>query len=350
MRPVVHTERAGGRIGATSIAGAGGEWGGTMAAFSVAGYFPSTGVRAAARPFPANRPLMTAAIAPADQLRALREGCGVLAPPRGFVAVDGADAEALLQNLLTQDVAGMADGEARRALLLTPKARVVADARVVRLGDTRYLLDVEPVAAADLVTQLLRYRLAAKAEIAVADQWSLVSLIGPGAPALDLPGTRIATSLGDLPRVDVIVPTADLAGSLGAAERDGATPVEEAAVEALRVAAGEVRLGRDVDERWMPAEVGLVDDAVSFEKGCFIGQEPVPRLHRRGHANRGPRRLASAEPLAAGAVLSADGREVGVVTSAAGPPWLDAPRAIGIVRVDVEEPISADGIPVELLP
>lgn len=288
--------------------------------------------------------------APADQMRALREGCGVLAPPRAFVAVDGPDAEALLQNLLTQDLTGMADGEARRALLLTPKARIIADTRAVRLGDGRYLLDLEPEAAAGLAALLLRYRLAAKADVGVADQWSLLSLIGPGAPAIELPGTRVATTLGDVPRVDVIVPTIGLVGSLSAAERAGATPVEEAAVEALRVAAGEVRLGRDVDERWMPAEVGLVDDAVSFAKGCFIGQEPVTRLHRRGHANRGPRRIASAEPLAAGATLSADGRDVGVVTSAAGPPWLDAPRAIGIVRIDAEEPLTADGVPVELLP
>ena len=70
---------------------------------------------------------------PADQMHALRSGCGVLAPPRAFVAVAGPDAESLLQNLLTQDLAGMVEGEARRALLLTPKARIVSDARVIRI-------------------------------------------------------------------------------------------------------------------------------------------------------------------------------------------------------------------------
>jgi folate-binding Fe-S cluster repair protein YgfZ len=87
----------------------------------------------------------------------------------------------------------------------------------------------------------------------------------------------------------------------------------------------------------MPAEVDLVETAVSFDKGCFIGQEPVTRLHRRGHANRGPRRLALSASVEPGTVLELEGKEAGVVTSVAGPPWLDVPRAIGIVRVEVPE-------------
>ena len=294
----------------------------------------------------------TTAADPAVQMRALRAGCGVLAPPRAFVAVEGPDAHVLLQNLLTQDLDGIAEGEARRALLLTPKARIVADARVTRMGGERYLLDVEPEAAEPLAALLLRYRLAAKAEIAATGHWSLVSLIGPGALAIDLPGTALGGALGALPRRDVVVPTIGLMGSLAAAERAGAVPVAEDAVEALRVEAGEVRFGRDADERWMPAEVGLVDEAVSFSKGCFIGQEPVTRLHRRGHANRGPRRLALDAAVAPGTpVVDGDGRDVGVVTSVAGPPWLDGHRAIGIVRVDAGDgPLTAGGVGVLLLP
>ena len=278
---------------------------------------------------------------PADQMRALRTGCGVLAPPRGFVAVDGPDAEALLQNLLTQDIAGMADGEARRALLLTPKARIVADVRAIRTG-TGFLL--ETTDADGLAALLLRYRLASKAEIAATGHWSLISLIGPDAPSIELPGVRLASTLGVLPRVDVVVPTIGLMGSLNAAERAGAAPVEAAAVDALRVEAGEL----DADDRWMPAEAGLVDLAVSFEKGCFIGQEPVTRLHRRGHANRGPRRLVADGPVEPGAAIAQDGKEVGVVLAAAGPPWLDGHRAIGIVRVDAEGPLVADDTPVRI--
>jgi folate-binding protein YgfZ len=295
---------------------------------------------------------MTAAPSPTDQLAALRTGCGVLAPARAIVAVEGLDAEALLQNLLTQDLAGIADGEARRALLLTPKARVLADVRVTRLGPERLLLDVEPVAVDELVKQLTRYRLGSKVQIEATDQWALVSLIGPTARAIDLPGTRLATTLGDLPRVDVVVPTIERVDALAAAERSGAVPVDEAAVEALRVEAGEVRLGHDVDERWMPAEVGLVEATVSFDKGCFIGQEPVTRLHRRGHANRGPRRIALSAVVTPGTELVLDGKEAGVVTSVADVPWLDDPRAIAILRVEVPEGavLDAAGVTGTVLP
>lgn len=280
---------------------------------------------------------MDAAASPADQLVALRTACGVLAPARAFVAVEGADAESFLQNLLTQDLNGLADGEARRALLLTPKAKVLADVRVTRLGDERLLLDLEPTAADGLIRQLTRYRLGSKVTIEATTQWSLVSLIGPEAPAIEMPGTRLESVLGDLPRVDMIVPTSDRASAVDIAASQGAVPVDEGAVEALRVEAGEVRLGHDVDERWMPAEVGLVEATVSFDKGCFIGQEPVTRLHRRGHANRGPRRLETAATVEPGTVLELDGKDTGVVTSVAGAPWFETPRAIGIVRVDVPE-------------
>ncbi|MGI9187968.1 MAG: YgfZ/GcvT domain-containing protein, partial [Gaiellales bacterium] len=167
------------------------------------------------------------------------------------------------------------------------------------------------------------------------DAWALVSLIGPGAAAIGLAGARIETALGDVPRSDVIVPLEELPGALEAAERAGAVAVDEAAVEALRVEAGEVRLGHDVDERWMPAEVGLVDAAVSFSKGCFIGQEPVTRLHRRGHANRGPRRIALSAAVTPGTELVLDDKEAGVITSVADAPWLDGPRAVAILRVEV---------------
>ena len=277
------------------------------------------------------------AVPPADQLAALRTGCGMLAPARSFVAIEGPDAEAFLQNLLTQNLTGMSDGEARRALLLTPKAKVLADVRVTRLGDERLLLDLEPSAGDELVRQLTRYRLGSKVTIEATGTWSLVSLIGPTAAAIDLPGTRIASMLGTVPRIDVLVPAGALNDALETAERVGAVPVDESAVDALRIEAGEVRFRHDVDERWMPAEVGLVEAAVSFDKGCFIGQEPVTRLHRRGHANRGPRRLMLTAAVEPGTALELDGKEAGVITSVAGAPWFDAPLAIGIVRVDVPD-------------
>ena len=291
---------------------------------------------------------MTPFPSPSDQLQALRTAVGVVVPPRGFALVEGVDAEKFLQNLLSQELRGMVVGEARTALLLTAKARVIADTRVTLLDEERYLLDLDPVGVDALVGGLTRYRLGAKVAIDVTTDWSLVSLIGPTAEGIATDGVRIVGLLGDLPRVDVLAPVDQREAIVTAIVAAGATPVEPAAIEALRIETGAVRLGHDVDERWMPAEVGLVETTVSFEKGCFIGQEPVTRLHRRGHANRGPRRLALDAIVEPGTTLELDGKDVGVVTSVAANPWLVEPRAIGIVRVDVPEgtvltagPISA---------
>ncbi|MGA0121832.1 MAG: YgfZ/GcvT domain-containing protein [Gaiellales bacterium] len=291
------------------------------------------------------------ALDPGAQIEALRSGAGVCAPAGGVGEVEGPDAAALLQNVLSQDLAGMADGAARRALLLTPKARVVADLRVLRRDADRYLLLTEPTAADALAGQLTRFRLSMRAEIRTTGHWALVSVVGPAAPRIELPGERLVGDLGDLPRIDLLTPTIGLAGSLAAAERAGAARVDEEALEALRVEAGAVRLGRDVDERWMPAEVGLVDAAVSFDKGCFIGQEPVTRLHRRGHANRGPVRLALERPVDPGTALVQGDREVGTVTSLAGPPWLDGVRAIASARLDLDPsaPLVAGAVPARAL-
>ncbi|PHX80735.1 MAG: hypothetical protein CK540_06290 [Thermoleophilia bacterium] len=280
---------------------------------------------------------MTPLTAPADQLQALRTAVGVVEPSRGFVLVEGADAEKFLQNLLSQELRGMVVGEGRQALFLTPKARVIADPRVTLLDEGRFLLDLDPVGVDALVRGLTRYRMGAKVAIDATTDWSLISLIGPAAEAITTDGVRIISLLGELPRVDVLVATDQREVTVAATIAAGATPVEPAAIEALRIAAGAVRLGHDVDERWMPAEVGLVEETVSFEKGCFIGQEPVTRLHRRGHANRGPRRLSLDAIVELGTTLELDGKDVGVITSVAAAPWFTEPRAIGIVRVDVPD-------------
>ncbi len=256
--------------------------------------------------------------------------------------VDGAAAEGFLQNLLSQDLKGLAVGDARRALLLTAKARIIADPRVTRVEAERFLLDVDPVGVEPLVSALTRYRLGAKVAIEATDAWRLVSLIGPRATESPADGIVLDTALGDVPRRDLIVP-AERAESIAAtAEANGATRLDAAALEALRINAGEVRLGHDVDERWMPAEVGLVPIAVSFSKGCFIGQEPVTRLEHRGHANRGPRRLSLTAAAATGTPITHDGKEVGVLTSVAGPPQLEQVVGIGIVRVNVPADAQLD--------
>lgn len=296
---------------------------------------------------------MSIASSPADQAIAARTNAAVALLPRAFVRVEGPDAETHLQAVLSQDVAGIALGSARYGLLLTPKARVLADPRVLRIGDESFLLDVEPAGADVLATHLLRYRLRANAEIErVDDHWNLLTIVGPDADRTlqstlgavpgptegeGIPGSPFAVRAVPIsaPRVDLIVAADDTHDLLERLCDAGATEATAEVVDALRIEAGVPRLGAEADERWMPAECGLVERAVSFDKGCYIGQEPVTRLHRRGHANRGPRRLRPAGTVAVGDAIAFDGKEVGVITSTAAEPWLERPTALGIVRVEV---------------
>ena len=112
---------------------------------------------------------------------------------------------------------------------------------------------------------------------------------------------------------------------------------DEDAAEVLRVEAGVPRFGAEIDERVMPAEAGLVDRAVSFTKGCYVGQEPVARLHYRGHANRALRALGPAVVPGPGAVVVVGEREVGRVTSSVDSLSLQRPLSLAIVRREVEE-------------
>jgi folate-binding protein YgfZ len=292
---------------------------------------------------------------PSEQVAMARSSVVFTVIPRGVVRAEGKDAESHLHAVLSQDLVDIPVGSSRYALLLTPKARVLADPRVIRTDSEGFLLDVEPEAAERLASTLVRYRLRAAVEITRADDaWVVIAVVGPTTDA------TVRVALGDVPaedegagiyahdvfalrcapigvpRIDLIVPTAratELTDRLVAA---GAHQIGPDTLEALRVEAGLPRLGAELDERWMPAESGVVDRAVSFDKGCYIGQEPVTRLHRRGHANRSPRRLVPAAPVRVGDPIMADDKEVGVVTSAVGAPWLATPLAIGIVRVAIQ--------------
>jgi tRNA-modifying protein YgfZ len=191
--------------------------------------------------------------------------------PRAFVRVAGPDAEDYLQRMLSNDVAALEAGRSCDALLLTPKARVIAPVRVLRRGADDFLLLTEPELGEPLRAELRRMRFAAKAEIELEEHTSRVVFDGEadGIPTTDY----------GVPAVEVL--DAPLEPTLGEAE-----------LERLRIEAGTPAWGKEIDERVLPAEAGLVERAVSLMKGCYPGQEPIARLHYRGHANRGLRILA----------------------------------------------------------
>lgn len=237
---------------------------------------------------------------------------------RAFVGVTGPDAEDYLQRMLSNDVAALAPGESCEALLLTPKARVIAPLRVLRRGREDYLLLTEPELGDALREALARSRFAAKVEIEPEAHTSTVVFGG---------GDGIPNGDYGEPAVEVL--DADLEPSL-----------DDEALEALRIRAGTPRYGREIDDRTLPAEAGLVERAVSLTKGCYPGQEPIARLQYRGHANRGLRvlRIEGDELPEADAELRLGGKAVGRVTSAA----RDADGIVALAYVRLEVPAEAE--------
>ena len=231
--------------------------------------------------------------------------------PRAYVRVSGRDATDFLQRMLSNDVAALDEGDSCEALLLTPKARVIAPLRVWRRGPEDFLLLTEPELGDVVRTQLMRSRFAARCEIEPEEHTSVV-VFGDAA--------GIPTEDFGVPAVEVL-------------DVDVEATVSEEELERLRIEARTPRFGREIDDRVLPAEAGLVERAVSFTKGCYPGQEPIARLHYRGRANR---RLSVLElepdhSATAEAELLQDGKAVGRVTSSV------AGLALGYVRREVED-------------
>lgn len=237
--------------------------------------------------------------------------------------VAGPEAASYLDRLLSNDVRALEPGAACDALLLTPKARVIAHLRVLRRTADDFLLLTEPELAGTVRDHLVRMRFAARVEVELERHASHLLLGGAAAPPAG--ATAVATSDYALPGYEVLDadPPAD------------AEPLAEEELERLRILAGTPRHGRELDDRALPAETGLVERAVSFTKGCYPGQEPVARLHYRGHANRALRvlRIEADAPPPYDAEIRHDGRAVGRVTSAVRTE--DGVLALGYVRSEV---------------
>jgi len=204
--------------------------------------------------------------------------------------------------MLSNDIESLAQGESCDALLLTAKARVIATTTVWRRGDDDFLLLSEPGLGDVLLAELRRFRFAAKVELEPESHYSTL-VLGEEVPP------------GAIRTLDYGVPAYEL---LDAKAPAGAEPIDEDTLELLRIEARTPRMGREIDDRVLPAEAGLEERAISFTKGCYPGQEPVARLHYRGHANRGLRVLEiEGDGLPAyDAPLTAGDAVVGRVTSA----------------------------------
>ncbi len=302
------------------------------------------------------------------QYRQLREECGLVEQPdRGLLVVSGAEAAEYLQGQLTNDLEGLEPGAALYAALLDRKGHMQADMRVLRPGEEpELLLDLEPAGLEAARRHLQMYKIGREVEVSdESERHSLLSLIGPR--AVEIAGTAVLSesgcettsvagaqcvAVGTVAGVDLIFATAKREQVRDALLGAGAVEVSPEAAEILRIEAGRPRFGAEMGTETMPAEAGIVEQAVSFTKGCYIGQETVARLHYKGKPNRHLRGLRFSAPAKPGDALRLGGKEVGSVGSAALSPAL-GPVGLAIVRREAEPgatlAVGEDGVTAEVV-
>jgi folate-binding protein YgfZ len=237
-------------------------------------------------------------------------------------------------------------GEGCYSAFLTPKGKMLGDLRILDASE-ELLLDTERVALQELFNMIRRFKVGYRVELQKRTlERGLLSLVGPTSeeiagtgrlPAIEHAHARLAiegvaargirTDVG----IDLLCEAADTEVLLGAIEARGAVQVAESAVECLRVERGRPRYGVDLDATVIPEEAGLNTRAVSFTKGCYVGQETVARLHYRGKPNRHLRGVLLSRPADRGTELRLDERVVGTLTTVVSSPAL-GPIGLALVR------------------
>jgi folate-binding protein YgfZ len=304
----------------------------------------------------------------ATEYVALTQGCGLLdRSERGKLALTGTGAKEFLAGQVTNDTVGLVGGTGLYAAFLTPKGKMLGDLRVLAVDDPEpeLLLDTERATLQALFDMIRRFKIGYDVELHKRTvQRGLLSLAGPDARtiagAADLPAEEHAHRAGSIAGhgvrlivtdvgIDVLCEADDTEAVRTALLDAGATPVSEAAAEILRVERGRPRYGAELDDATIPQEAGLNERAVSFTKGCYVGQETVARLFYRGKPNRHLRGLRLSEPVPAGAELRLGERVVGRLSSSLVSP-AHGPIALALVRreaaigdtVDVEGGATAE--------
>jgi folate-binding protein YgfZ len=301
------------------------------------------------------------------QYRQLREECGLVdRSDRGKLLVSGPDAAEYLQGQLTNDVEALAPGEGQYAALLDRKGHMQADMRVLRPAGEEVWIDTETEALAATRRHLETYSIGRDVKVAdVSQERAILSLIGPR--AVEVAGTAAlpenacdATAVagveclvaGTRDGVDLIVAGGEAERLRDALLAAGAVAVSPAAAEILRVEAGIPRFGAEMGSATMPAEAGIVEDAVSFTKGCYIGQETVARLHYKGRPNRHLRGLRLSAPAAPGAALRLGEKEVGQLGGSVVSPAF-GPIGLAILRREAEPgaelAVGEDGVTAQVV-
>ena len=316
---------------------------------------------------------------------AARERAGLITRTRGLIVVSGQDRASYLQGLLTNDIAALRVGQGCYAAYLTAQGRMVSDLHVYELGDV-ILLALPGATTAAVLAKLDQFIFSEDVQLGDAsDTLASIAIVGPnaarilsplvGAELAELVGlpdhgnvrrivdgqTLIVLRVADTgePGYELIVGRDQMPALMQALRTAGALDVDADTAEVLRVEAGVPLFGRDMDEDTIPLEAGIEQQAISFTKGCYVGQEVIIRVLHRGHG-RVARRLVGLvfggddQLPPPGTTLHVADREVGLVTSSALSPALGCPIALGYVKRDVLEsgaPLrTSAGLAVQVVP
>jgi len=289
---------------------------------------------------------------------------------RGLITIEGPDAIGFLHGILTNDIAGLADGRVSYAAWLTPQGRMQTDIHVLR-GPAGAWLDLEPAYAPDLAKRLDLSLF--NEQLTLTDRTSgthAITVHGPAAletaaraiehqgtdasPVRALvPFTHTSVAVGANPvaaytaswlgvgGVRLLSDAGTVTGLVAALAGQGVSRLSSDAVDALRIESGTPLFGVDMTTDTIPLEAGIESRAISMTKGCYVGQEVIVRILHRGHG-RVVRRLVgliieSGDPPAAGTAIYAASQVVGSVTSAAWSPALGQSIALGYVHRDSAE-------------
>jgi folate-binding protein YgfZ len=298
---------------------------------------------------------MTSLSAAATDYATVTEACGLFdRSERGKLALTGTSAKEFLQGQVTNDIEALRDGTGCYAAFLTPKGKMLGDLRVLD-AEGELLLDCERSSLQELFNMIRRFSIGFDVELHKRTlERGLLSVLGPesgkvsGADAAGLgsdehshvpvvvagpvgSGSIAARAIRTDVGVDLLCDSGDTDALRLALMAAGAVEVGETAVECLRIERGRPRYGVDLDDSVIPQEAGLNDRAVSFTKGCYVGQETVARLFYRGKPNRSLRGLRLSGSAAVGDGLSFEGRAVGQITSIACSPTFGS-IALALVR------------------
>jgi folate-binding protein YgfZ len=311
------------------------------------------------------------------EYRALTEGCGLVdRSDRGKLALTGPGAKEFLAGQVTNDTEALTPGSGCYAAFLTPKGKMLGDLRILDRGE-ELLLDTERTALQALFDMIRRFKIGYEVELHKRTvERALFSLIGPttqttAARAITIPAegasarraesseagdvSELPVALSDAEHssarveidgvasvlvrtdigVDVICDATNCETVREALLAAGAQPASEQAAEIVRVERGRPRYGIDLDETVIPQEAGLNERAVSFTKGCYVGQETVARLYYKGKPNRHLRGLRLSSPTEPGAELRLGERCVGRLTSSVLSP-AHGPIGLALVRREAE--------------